>query len=142
VGVESLEGKQLLSLGGGLGSVLHAAEVQRAEDHGHDNAFTGSERVTKAPSFYEFYTGPKRGGLNVVQAGGEFDARHQTLVLTGTMQAKINTKPANESQESYYVFGLNRGGQAVAPFFMRPGVRFDSVVVVSVESEVSPLGST
>jgi hypothetical protein len=52
------------------------------------------------------------------------------------VQGRINTSPSGEDQESYYVFGINRGSsRAVAPFPGRPNVIFDAVVSVDVEGE-------
>jgi hypothetical protein len=49
------------------------------------------------------------------------------------MEGKINTHPATSADDSFYVFGVNRGSaQAITPFFNRPGVTFDAVVVVSI----------
>ena len=58
------------------------------------------------------------------------------LTFSGTMQGKINTAPADASQNSLFVFGVNRGSpNAVAPFALRPGVVFDAVVVVSINNK-------
>jgi len=55
------------------------------------------------------------------------------LVFRGVMAGKIDARPATPADDSFYVFGVNRGSpNAVAPFFGRPGVVFDAVVIVSV----------
>jgi hypothetical protein len=88
--------------------------------------------VTKAPNFYEFYTGPRTANLDVVGGGAVLTRRG--LFLSGTMQGTINTAPANASEGAYYVWGINRGSpNAVTPFPNRPGIRFDDVVVVSIQ---------
>jgi len=88
--------------------------------------------VRKAPHFYEFFIGPQRQELNVVAAQVKLEPG-KGLVFRGTMQGKINTAPATSADDKFYVFGVNRGSPAaMTPFFNRPGITFDSVVVVSV----------
>jgi len=130
-----MEGRALLSrMGLGAGHGPTHGEVAELGRHDQERGIlAGAGMVRKFPMFYPFYTGPRQPYLNVVSGSGRIV--NNILVLTGNMAGRIPTRPANEAQESYFVFGLNRGGAAVAPFFQRPGVRFDSVVVVSVEAE-------
>ena len=134
--VEAMEGRALLSrMGLGAGHGPAQGEISALSSDGNaKDVVAASGMARKLPMFYPFYTGPRVPYLNVVSGSGQI-VGNQTLVLTGTMAGRIPTSPRSESQESYFVFGLNRGGAAVAPFFQRPGVRFDSVVVVSVEAE-------
>ena len=84
--------------------------------------------VTKAPHFYEFYTGPKLAELNAVKASAELQ-RNGNFVFTGTNQGKINQTPAT------YVWGVDRNGQLPpGPFMNRPDIRFDAVVVVKLSA--------
>jgi len=130
--VEALEGRQLLSHMHGMAVSDHGgghhgqAEVARRGEDDHGGV------VHKAPQFYEFYVGPKRADLNVVEASARLD-RGKGLVLRGTMQGKIDMSPATSADDSFYVFGINRGSsKTIAPFFQRPGVVFDAVVAISV----------
>src|SRR5207248_2288089 len=85
--------------------------------------------------FYEFFVGPHRADLNVVEASVRLE-HDRGLVFRGKMQGAIDTHPATPADDSFYVFGVNRGSpHAVAPFFHRPGVVFDALVVVSVTQE-------
>ena len=143
--VETLEGKHLLSVvyptmghsgPAGLGGQVEVAN-QGGGNHGpaqslNQGAMHNQGPVRKAPHFYEFYVGPQRQDLNVVSAQVQLKSS-QGLVFHGTMQGKIDKTPATSADDSVYVFGVNRGSpKAVAPFFNRPGVVFDSVVAVSV----------
>jgi hypothetical protein len=126
--VEPLEGRALLS---GLysGMMPHVVEVGKASS-GHNTGTTH-----KTPAFYEFYTGPKRADLNVASATVQL-VRNKTLTLTGVMQGKIVKSPASADQQSFYVFGINRQSpKAISPFFQRPGVTFDAVVAVAVQTQ-------
>lgn len=88
--------------------------------------------IRKAPHFYEHYIGPKLASLNVTAADVRFEPG-RGLVLFGQMQGAIDTSPVSTAQQEFYVFGFNRGGsKEIAPFYMRPGIRFDSVVIVSI----------
>lgn len=102
------------------------------DDNGVDNQDNDGSLVTKDPHFYDFYVGPKRADLNVV-AGSAVVKPGKGLILTAIVQGKIDKRPATSADDSFYVFGINRGSaNAVTPFFQRPGVKFDAVVVVSV----------
>jgi hypothetical protein len=139
VGIESLEGRDLPSMMMPHALIASAADgfmgpALKGTATSQGSIQTGS--ATKKPRFYEFYTGPLRDDLNAVKATATLINRRQTLVLTGTVVGKIDTAPADESDESYYAFGINRGGAtAPGPFPGRPDIRFDAVVVVSVEGE-------
>jgi hypothetical protein len=119
-----------------MGPALHGtAGPQGGQSHGVIKVGF----ATKSPRFYEIYTGPKRGDLDAVKATATLINHDQALVLTGKMAGKIDTSPAGVSDQSFYVFGINRGGAAaIGPFKNRPDVRFDAVVVVSV----TPSGTT
>jgi hypothetical protein len=99
--------------------------------HGHaGHVATGT--VHKAPRFYPFYTGPHRAELNAVAATGRLlpDGSFQ---FSGTNQGRISSAPA------VYVFGVDRSGNLPpGPFTERPGVRFDAVVVVSLDQSLHP----
>jgi hypothetical protein len=136
--VETLEGRWLLSQGT-MGMmplpVQHEVSALRASAQ-------PSGTIRKSPHFYEFYIGPKRSNLDVVAASASVSKNGQTLLLTGTMQGRINTKPMTANDDSFFVFGINRGSPSeIAPFFMRPGIQFDSVVVASVTHDGGIQGS-
>ena len=138
--VEALEGRQVLShlVGHGLEMAHHGHHGQAIAlpslrmERSHEVIRAGI--AVKAPQFYEFYTGRMDPGLNARLSTARVS--HGSLVLTGVMQGPINTSPTGEDQESYFVFGVNRGtGSVIAPFPNRPNVIFDSVVSVNVEEE-------
>lgn len=135
--LETLEGRQVLSSMAGHGLDVAAHVMTRDDGRIAAAAFREIIRTgfaIKTPRFYELFTGRRDPGLNAREATAR--VVRGNLVLTGTMQGRINTSPAGEEQESYYVFGINRGSsQAIAPFPGRPNVIFDAVVAVSVESE-------
>jgi hypothetical protein len=88
--------------------------------------------VTKSPKFYPFYTGPKWPELNAVKASAELMSSG-TFVFTGTNQGTINKAPA------VYVWGLDRNGNLPpGPFTGRPNVKFDALVVVRLDSSLTP----
>jgi hypothetical protein len=98
--------------------------------HDHQNA---AGVVTKAPRFYKFYTGPKLAELNAVKASAKLSADGSTFSFTGTNQGKINKAPA------VYVWGIDRNGNLPpGPFEARPNVRFDALVIVSLDSSLVP----
>jgi hypothetical protein len=87
--------------------------------------------ATKKPHFYELYTGPKWAELNGVRASGELSASGN-FTFTGTVQGKINKGPA------VYVWGIDRNGNlASGPFPGRPNIKFDAVVIVSLDSSLA-----
>jgi len=97
--------------------------------------FTVPGFASKVPHYYEFFQGGRRPDLNAAWTSAVLS--RDTLYLTGVMQGPVNTRPTSEGQESYFVWGVNRGGAATpgTAFPNRPGVVFDAVVVVSVETE-------
>jgi hypothetical protein len=91
--------------------------------------------VTKKPHFYEFYTGPRWAELNAVKASGKLSTSG-VFVFTGTNRGKINQGPA------VYVWGIDRSGNLPAgPFTNRPNIRFDAVVIVSLDTSLTPTAS-
>src|SRR5262249_36518215 len=94
----------------------------------------GTGFAVKVPRFYPAYTGAKRTELDAAGAKGVLDPSGN-LVLTGIVTANsIPQQPTSPSQESFYVFALNRGGApAPGPIPGRPGITFDSVVTVAIE---------
>jgi hypothetical protein len=96
--------------------------------NGNHNA---SGIVTKTPHFYQFYTGPKLAELNAVKASAKL-ASNGSFTFTGTNAGAINSGPA------VYVWGIDRSGHLPAgPFTGRPQIRFDAVVVVSLDSSLN-----
>jgi hypothetical protein len=82
--------------------------------------------VSKAPHFYEFYTGPKLAELNAIKASAEL-SRNGKFTFTGTNQGLINKAPA------VYVWGNDRNGNLPpGPFTNRPNIKFDAVVIVTL----------
>jgi hypothetical protein len=89
--------------------------------------------VTKAAHFYQFYTGPKLAELNAVKGSAELSADGSTFTFTGTNKGPINKAPA------VYVWGVDRNGNlSSGPFTGRPNIRFDALVVVSLDSSLTP----
>ena len=133
--VESLEGRQLLShMGSTTGHHDHqVAMVSSLDDSSGHNQ--GGE-VRKDPHYFEIFDNiGNRPDLNVVRASVKLHEDRTVLTFSGEMQGKINASPATASQNSLYVFGVNRGSpNAIAPFALRPGVKFDAVVVVSINN--------
>jgi hypothetical protein len=87
--------------------------------------------VTKHPRFYEFYTGLKWAELNAVRASAKLSSQG-IFTFTGTNQGKINKGPA------VYGWGIDRNGNLPAgPFTNRPSIKFDALVVVSVDPSLS-----
>jgi hypothetical protein len=109
------------------------AKSPKAVDHKKaETGHTPTGIVTKAPHFYQFYTGPKLAELNAVKASGELSP-NGTFTFTGTVQGAINKAPA------VYVWGIDRNGNLPAgPFTDRPNVKFDALVVVSLNSALKP----
>jgi hypothetical protein len=105
-----------------MGHDSHASEVQHKP----------SGIVTKVPHFYKFYTGPKWAELNAVKASAELSP-NGNFTFTGTNQGMINKAPA------VYVWGIDRSGHLSAgPFTDRPNIKFDALVVVSLNSALKP----
>lgn len=100
-----------------------------------DNSPADGGEVRKDPHYFEIFDNSgKRPDLNVVRASVTLDQHSNVLRFEGRMQGKINTAPADASQNSLFVFGINRGSPlASAPFALRPGVKFDAVVTVLID---------
>jgi hypothetical protein len=132
VSVETLEGRTLLSLFSSLyGTPSPPAAVARTHPAPHPRLPSGI--VTKAPHFYQFYTGPKLAELNAVRATGKLSPDESTFTFTGTNQGRITRSPA------VYVWGIDRSPTPPpSPFENRPNVQFDAVVVVSVDASHTP----
>src|SRR5262249_8913578 len=81
---------------------------------------------------YESYTGPKWADLNAVKASGKLSS-HGIFTFTGTVKGKINQGPA------VYVWGIDRSGKlSDGPFPGRPNIKFDALVIVSLDSSLPP----
>ena len=101
--------------------------------HHSQHAHQPTGIVTKAPHFNEDYTGPKLAELNAVKASAILSANRSTFTFTGTNQGRINKTPA------VYVWGIDRNGNLPAgPFTNRPNIKFDALVVVSLDSSLTP----
>jgi len=89
--------------------------------------------VTKRPHFYEFYTGEKAKSVNATRASAILSMRSNTFTFTGTVQGKIN------DSGDIYVWGIDRNGQlGPGPFQGRPNIKFDAVVVVTLNDSLAP----
>ena len=78
------------------------------------------------------YTGPKWAELNAVKASGKLLANGD-FRFTGTNQGKITMAPA------VYVWGLDGNGNLpTGPFAGRPNIKFDAVVIVRLDSSLTP----
>lgn len=99
-----------------------------------DNSPSDGGEVRKDPHYFEIFDNiGKRPDLNAVRASVTLDQHSNVLRFEGRMQGKINTAPADASQNSLFVFGVNRGSpKAIAPFALRQGVKFDAVVTVAI----------
>jgi hypothetical protein len=85
----------------------------------------------KVPHFYQFYTGPKWAELNAVRASGNLSP-NGTFAFSGTNQGAITQGPA------VFVWGIDRNGNLPAgPFEGRPNIKFDAVVVVTLDSSLT-----
>jgi len=74
--------------------------------------------------------------LNAVKASGELSPDGRTFTFTGTSQGRINNASA------VYVWGIDRyGNLSSGPIAGRPNVKFDAVVVVSLDSSLVPTAS-
>lgn len=88
--------------------------------------------ASKAPNFYESYTGPHLSELNAVKASGKLIGG-RTFVFTGTNQGRIDQAPAT------YVWGVDRSGKLPpGPFAGRPSITFDAVIVVRLDASLKP----
>jgi hypothetical protein len=109
------------------------AKAPKGASHEHAQAqHKPTGIVTKAPHFYQFYTGPKWAELNAVRASAELSP-NGTFTFTGTNQGAIKKGPA------VYVWGIDRNGNLPSgPFTDRPNIKFDAVVVVSLNAALTP----
>ena len=111
-----------------------ASQPPRENHTKHQQKVTGI--VTKTPQFNPLYTGPKLAELNAVKASAKLSADGSMFTFAGTNQGRINKAPA------VYVWGLDRNGNLPpGPFAGHPNVRFDAVVVVSLDSSLTPTAS-
>jgi hypothetical protein len=109
-----------------------AAPPRGHAHHSHALHATATGVATKAPAFYPFYTGPQLPELNAVKTTGKL-VGHHTFVFTGTNQGRIDQAPA------VYVWGVDRSGNLSAgPFTDRPNITFDAVVIVRLDSSLTP----
>lgn len=124
----AIQGTSLSPMAGGVHE--QAQGLIGAHAVGHSRQPTGI--VMKVPDFYPFYTGPHLAELNAVRASAELSPAGN-FTFTGTNQGRINRAPA------VYVWGVDRSGNLPAgPFQGRPNIRFDAVVVVSVNASMTP----
>ena len=116
------------------GQVVHHEEVH----HQITNsvvvlARTPTGIVTKRPHFYEFYTGEKAKSVNATRASAILSMRSNTFTFTGTVLGRIN------DSGDIYVWGIDRNGQlGPGPFQGRPNIKFDAVVVVTLNDSLAP----
>ncbi len=88
--------------------------------------------ASKSAHFYQAYTRPKLKELNAVKASGELYL-DGNFTFTGTEQATINKAPA------VFVWGIDRSGNLPAGTFAnRPNIKFDAVVVVTLDASLTP----
>jgi len=108
-----------------------ASKEPKADPTKHEQNVTGV--VTKTPEFNKGYKGPKLAELNAVKASAELSADGSTFTFSGTNAGKINKAPA------VYIWGLDRNGNLPpGPFAGHANIRFDAVVVVSLNSSLTP----
>jgi uncharacterized protein (TIGR03118 family) len=92
--------------------------------------------VVKAPQFYEHYVGPQLDELNAVAAAGE-------LLPNGSFAfLGVNKGAIHRNVTASFVFGIDRNGKLpVGPFPDRPDIRFDALVLVSIQPGQAPTAS-
>ena len=130
IGVESLEGRALLS-GPSAYPIYGPPPVTMPRGPAANGNQHASGIVTKAPHFYSVYTGPKLAELNAVKASAKL-AKNGSFTFTGTNAGAIKKGPA------VYVWGIDRSGHlSPGPFTGRPNIKFDAVVVVSLDSSLT-----
>jgi hypothetical protein len=113
-------------------STSPAGAPAREADHKAEVEHKPTGIVTKAAHFYPFYRGPKLAELKAVRASAEL-APNGTFTFTGTLKGAIKKAPA------VYVWGIDRNGNLPAgPFTERPNIKFDAVVVASLNSALKP----
>jgi hypothetical protein len=116
------------------GQVAHQQEVRhQITNNVVELARKPTGIVTKRPHFYEFYTGEKAKSVNATRASAILSMRSNTFTFTGTVQGKIN------DTGDIYVWGIDRNGQlGPGPFQGRPNIKFDAVVVVTLDASLKP----
>jgi hypothetical protein len=130
ISVEPLEGRALLTSLYPIATNASIIPVALSAHHGHARQPSGI--VAKAPHFYQSYTGPRLAELNAVRASAELST-DGSFTFTGTNQGRITQAPA------VYVWGIDRNGNLPAGTFTgRPNIKFDAVVVVSLDSSLTP----
>jgi hypothetical protein len=134
--VEPLEGRALLTVVYPVGGLYPIATspppMPVAVISRHAQPPRASGIVTKSPRFYQAYTGPRLQELNAVRASGELSS-NGSFTFTGTNRGRITESPA------VYVWGIDRSGNLPAgPFKNRPNIKFDAVVVVTVDASLTP----
>jgi len=84
--------------------------------------------VLKDPHFYEHYVGSKLAELNAIAAIGR-------RLPNGKFQfGGVNEGAIDPKVPATFVFGIDRNGKLpVGPFLDRPDIRFDALVVVSIQ---------
>jgi hypothetical protein len=125
--VEGLDQRALLSTGFSNAMAGHVAEVRRERDIEHNGT------VTKTPTFYEDYVGPRLAQLDVVSATGT-RLRNGSFHFQGVTQGAINP-----NVRATYVFGVDRSGNLpTGPFPGRPNIRFDATVAIKIVPGQAP----
>jgi hypothetical protein len=129
IGVESLEGRALLS-GASASSIYGPSPVMMPTGSMANGNHHATGVVTKTPHYYQFYTGPKWAELDAVKASAELSP-DGNFTFTGWNAGAIKRGPA------VFVWGVDRNGNLPAgPFTDRPNIKFDAVVVVSLDASL------
>ena len=125
--VEGLDQRALLSTGFSNAMAGHVAEVRRERDIEHNGT------VTKTPTFYEDYVGPRLAQLDVVSATG-------TRLRNGSFHFQGVTKGViNPNVRATYVVGVDRSGNLPTGSFPgRPNIRFDATVAIKLVPGEAP----
>jgi hypothetical protein len=125
--VEGLDQRALLSTGFSNAMAGHVAEVRRERDIEHNGT------VTKTPTFYEDYVGPRLAQLDVVSATGT-RLRNGSFHFQGVTQGVINP-----NVRATYVVGVDRSGNLPTGSFPgRPNIRFDATVAIKLVPGQAP----
>ena len=125
--VEGLDQRALLSTGLSNAMAGHVAEVRRERDIEHNGT------VTKTPTFYEDYVGPRLAQLDVVSATGT-RLRNGSFHFQGVTQGVINP-----NVRATYVVGVDRSGNLPTGSFPgRPNIRFDATVAIKLVHGQAP----
>ena len=125
--VEGLDQRALPSTGVSNAMAGHVAEVKRERDSEHNGT------VTKTPTFYEDYVGPRLAQLDVVSATGT-RLRNGSFHFQGVTQGVINP-----NVRATYVVGVDRSGNLPTGSFPgRPNIRFDATVAIKLVPGQAP----